>query len=131
MNSKRESSFNLSEADNLSVKRYTNQITKNPDIFNERTSQEFRFLKLKSRISNKFKRDGIPKFSLIRNSKDGCEVHQKRFSDNIAQSQLKKNECDVKFKTTNIKKIVKKSNPSIERFKTNVKEVCSGKINLT
>ena len=129
MNSKRESSFKLSEAENLSYKRNSDQNFNNSFLQFERNSNDFRFMNMKERISKKFKREGIPKFSLIRSSKDINGQLPKRFSDNIARPPLKKNEYEVKFKTTNIKKIKNGLNPSIERFKTNVKEVCSG-INL-
>ncbi len=54
----------------------------------------------------------------------------KRNTETIRNSYLRKNDNGKKFKTTNFKKSNNRIKPSIEKFKTNVKEVFSGKIHL-
>jgi len=131
MNSKRESVFKFSDLNDKCSKRISNLTLKHANLDNEESFHDLKFLNSKPRTSNQYIREGIPKFSLIRKSKDSYVSINKRFSDNIAYSKSQINDSHVRFKTTNIKKIVtKKINPSIERFKTNVKEVCSGIINL-
>ena len=127
MNSKNESFKKPIITENISFKRNSDENLKNPHIYSERNSLDFRFLNLKSKISNKLISEKLSKISLLKYSNHEMKNINRLFSDKISSSEIMKNDGKMKYNTTNIKKMNKRIIPSMEKFKTNVKEAFSGK----
>ncbi len=123
MKGNQENFPNLNEKTTKKSKDYSNHFYTNEDQFMERKTLKKND---KSLISKNLKIENNKRLSLLVNFNNENMNIQKKKTEVIKQSFLKKNNCGKKFKTTDFKKSNKINKPSIEKFNTIVKEVFSG-----
>jgi hypothetical protein len=129
MNSREKILNKHSAADVITYKDLLNENTRKPQHFLERNSSDFRFVPSISKISQILNSPKISKKRLLTNITKPHKDINYYSCNNHSNLQIRK-DFKIKYYTTNISEVKKIIIPSIEKFKSNVKETMTSTLLL-
>ncbi len=128
MNSKQQSFKKFCDKENNFSKNLSHPISKDHEIVSEKNTIDLRFLKNRSKNSQKLNTEKNSKKSLFMTSFLDNKKIKSVLSEKITKKEIFSNHSGNKYYTANIKNLNKIPIPSIENYKSNVKQAFTGKI---